>query len=141
MANISNVRLSMGRRNATMEFGRITCNVNFSSSEVAHNLQFALYAAIFEIDDQRDTYHYNQNGAFSVSIERRAQGDRDDFIRWITSEVIRPNGNSTISIDRSLDFNVGNQERGNEEYEAVVWVVPEITDGKAWSNRVTINLG
>lgn len=141
MASVSNVRLRMGRRTATLEFAEVSFNINFSSSEVAHNLAFGLYTVLFEIDDSLDVYHRNQNGAFNHSLEWKANGDRDDFVNWLDSRVIRPNGDSTRSFTIRKDFNVGNQEAGNEEYRAYVNVIPEITTGQAWSNQLSINLG
>lgn len=141
MANVSNVRLAMGRVNSTMEFAEVTFTIRFSNQEVKENLAFGLFIPLFEIDDQLDTYHWEANGAFNVSVNWRSIGNQDDFITWITSEVIHPNGNNTLVLTRRKDFNVGNQESGNEEYKALVWAVPEIVEGKAWSNTLSINLG
>lgn len=141
MAHVSNVRLSMGRVSSTLEFAEVSCTITFSGKEVADNIAFGMFIPIFERDDGLDTYHWEANGAFNVSVNRRAIGNLDDFITWVSSEVIRPNGNHTISITRRKEFDVGNRESGNEEYRALVWVVPEICEGKAWSNELHVNLG
>lgn len=141
MANVSNVRLAMGRVSSSIEFAEVTFSINFSSQEVKENLVFGLYIPLFERDDALDTYHFEPNGAFGGSVNWRSLGDLDDFITWISFESIRPNGNNTIVLTRRKEFNVGNQESGDEEYRALVWVIPEIVEGKAWSNEVSINLG
>ena len=141
MANVSNVRLAMGRVSNSIEFAQVSFSINFSGQEVKENLAYGLYIPLFEIDDDLDIYNLEPNGAFSVSINWEPVDDRDDFVAWISTEVIRPNGNSTISLTRRREFDVGNQESGDEEYKALVWVVPEIVEGKAWSNTLSINLG
>ncbi|CAN5706336.1 hypothetical protein BH20ACI4_BH20ACI4_11030 [soil metagenome] len=141
MANVSNVRLAMGRVSNRIEFAEVNFSINFSSQEIKENLVFGLYIPLFERDDELDTYHFEVNGAFGGSVNWRSLGDLDDFITWISFESIRPNGNSTIILTRRKEFDVGNQEDGNEEYRALVWVIPEIVEGKAWSNEVSINLG
>ncbi|MGI8638366.1 MAG: hypothetical protein ACR2MG_00200 [Pyrinomonadaceae bacterium] len=141
MANVSNVRLAMGRVSDRMEFAEVSFSINFSGQEVKENLVFGLYIPLFEIDDDLDIYHLEPNGAFSVGINWQPVDDRDDFVTWISAETIRPNGNSTIFLTRRKEFDVGNQESGNEEYKALVWVIPEIVEGKAWSNTLSINLG
>ncbi len=137
----SNVQLRMGRVNSTLEFAEVTFSINFSGSEVAHNLAFGLYTSLFERDDALDTYHPTQNGAFNFGISRRPHGDPDDFMTWVDSRAIRPDGQNTRFFTVRREFNVGNQEGGNEEYRALVNVIPEITSGQKWSNEVSINLG
>lgn len=141
MAKISNVDLRMGRINSSTEFSEVSFSVDFSTAEVSQNLAFGLFTALYERDDQLDSYHVQQNGAFNMSLHRRASGDLDDFVTWVDSRVVRPNGQNTRIFTVRKEFNVGNQEDGNEEYRALVTIVPEITSGRAWSNEVSINLG
>ena len=141
MANVSNVELRMGRVSSTLEFAEVRFTLNFSPQEVSQNLLFGLYIPLFEVDDALDSYHWEPNGFFRVGVNWRAFGGLDDFVTWVAQETIRPNGNSTLMLTRRAEFDVGNQEWGNEEYKAMVWVVPEIVEGKAWSNTLRINLG
>lgn len=141
MAKISNVQLRMGRVNSTLEFAEVTFSVNFSSAEVSQNLAFGLYTALYERDDSLDSYHVEQNGAFNINLHRRANGNMDDFIQWVDTRSVRPNGQGTRFFTVRKEFNVGNQESGNEEYRAFVNIIPEITSGRAWSNELSINLG
>ena len=141
MAHVSDVRLSMGRVSSRIEFAEVTARVDFASKEVAENLNFGLFIPLVEVDDAFDTYHYNANGGFNVSIDWRSVGDLDDFVTWIAARTIRPNGSSTRFVRERKEFDVGDQEGGNEEYRALVWVVPEIFEGKSWSNILRVNLG
>jgi|GEM_PF-6043881 len=50
------------------------------------------------------------------------------------------NGNNTVLLIRRKQFDVGNQEIGKEKYKELVWVIPEIVEGKALSNVFNINL-
>lgn len=141
MAHISGVRLSMGRVSNIIEFAEVTFRITFSGQEVKENLAFGLFIPLFEVDDSLDTYHWEANGGFNVNVNWRAVGDLDDFVTWIAQESIRPNGHNSLLLTRRKEFNVGNQESGNEEYKAMVWAIPEIFEGKAWSNTLSINLG
>jgi hypothetical protein len=124
-----------------MEFALVTFTVNFSRAEVRQNLIFGLYTALYERDDALDMFVTNPNGAFNFSIERKANGNMDDWVTWLDSRTIRPNGQNSRIVTIRNEFNVGNQERGNEEYRAFINVIPEIAAGKAWTNEVSINLG
>lgn len=141
MAQVLDIKLAMGRVNSKTEFAEVTFAIAFSPQEVKENLTFGLYIALFEIDDDLDTYHFEANGLSKVSVNWRAIGNLDEFIVSIASEQIRPNGSHSLSLRRRSEFDVGNQEAGNEEYKALVWVIPEIVEGKAWSNTLSINLG
>ena len=99
---------------------------------------------LFERDEKLDLYVPTPNGAFDASNTRLsilAREEEDDLISWIDSRTIRPNGQNTRLISVRKELNVGNQEDGNEEYQAFINVVPEITSGQAWTNEVIINLG
>ncbi|MEM7085607.1 MAG: hypothetical protein AAF489_05465 [Bacteroidota bacterium] len=141
MAAIRNVRLRMGRSTGSLEFAVVTFSVEFSPRELQENLLFGLYTALFERDDSLDAYHPRPNGAFNFGIEQNPKGNPDDSLGWIDARAIRPDGLSTRFFTVRRDLNVGNQEPGNEEYRAYVYVIPEITSGQSWSNEVSVNLG
>ena len=146
MAQVNNVELKMGRASTstTLEFAEVNFSINFSDQEVRQNLAFGLHVFLYEKDDNLDIYHLEPNGMFNVGTRLhpdRELDDKDDFVRRITREIIRPNGDNLVDLSRSQQFDVGNQEDGNEEYMALVWVIPEIVEGKAWSNEFSINLG
>jgi hypothetical protein len=131
----------MGRVSDQIEFAEVSFLVMFSQQEVAENLLFGLYIPLFEIDDELDTYHWEPNGAFSVSAHWRSIGDLDDFVTWVATDTVRPNGQSSRFFTYRSEFDVKDQESGEEEYKALVWVVPEIVEGKSWTNTLRVNLG
>lgn len=149
MARVRNVLLDMGRRASGLEFARITGFVDFTGREVQENLGYAVWVAIDEVDDARDIYHFYTNGQDKPetlkelkTLEQRAQDDPDDNIRqFFLAQTIRPEGRATVAIEINRDFDVGNQEDGNEEYQATIMAIPEITHGYALSNVRSINLG
>jgi hypothetical protein len=51
------------------------------------------------------------------------------------------NSKQAVPIEINRDFDVGNQEDDNEEYQATILAIPEITHGYALSNVRSINLG
>ena len=149
MARIRSVLLDMGRRASGLEFAHITGNVDFTGREVQENLNYAVWVAIDEVDDARDIYHFYTNGQEKPetlkepqTFEQKAQNDPDDNVRpFFLARNIRPDGRSTVTLDIERDFDVGNQEDGNEEYQATILAIPEITHGYALSNVRSINLG
>lgn len=140
MAHVRDSSLSMGRVSSTLEFAEVNCTVNFSTHEVDENLAFALFIPLFEIDERMDTYHWEPNG-LQANVNWRNFGNLDDFVKWISNDIVHPNGNSTRSFTRRSEFDVGDREGGEEEYKAFVWVIPEVTQGADWTNTLTVNLG
>ena len=142
MASIRNVRLDMGRRASGLEFAHITGSVDFTGREVQENQNYAVWVAIDDVDDARDIYNFYTNGQGKPEALKVAQGDTDDSIRqFFLARTIRPEGRNTVPLDVERDFDVGNQEDDNEEYQATVLAIPEITHGYALSNVRSINLG
>jgi hypothetical protein len=145
MANVSNARLKMGRVSDRMEFAEVTFSINFSAAEVAQNLSFGLYTALFERDDKLDFYIPTPNGAFDWGDARLSihsiENEDGRIPSFVDTKIIRPNGQNTRLFTVRKDFDLGVQEDGNEEYRAFINVVPEITSGQAWTNEVSINLG
>jgi hypothetical protein len=149
MAHVKNVRLRMGRRDSRIEFAEVAFDVDFSARELAERLTFGLHIHLFEVDGDRDIYVWTPNGPNSIDYQvHRSElkvipdpDDRDDDITTIVQTTIVPNGQATQHFVQRKDFDLGNQEDGNEQYEAYVLVVPEVVQGYARSNRVDINLG
>jgi len=145
MARIRSVLLDMGRRASGLEFARITGSVDFTSREVQENLNYAVWVAINELDD-KTIYHFYTNGQAKPEALKTLQGNPqgnpdDDIQQFFLAQTIRPEGRSTVPIEINRDFDVGNQEDGNEEYQATVFAIPEVTHGYGLSNVRSINLG
>lgn len=137
MANLSNVRLEVGRINGTTEFARVTGVLSWGSRERAENLSYSVRTFLRERDGSRDTWNMLPDGG----ITRHERGDEDDSVGFIDSTSMRPNGQSSRPFELRRNFNFGNQEIGSEEYYAVATVVPEIRGDLALSNEVSANLG
>lgn len=137
MANISRVRLEVGRINGSTEFARVTGIVSWTSREQQENLRYTVRANLRERDGSRDTWNMLPDGR----ITRHERGDEDDTVGFIGSLSIRPDNQSSRPFELRRNFNFGNQESGNEEYYAVATVVPEIRGDLAFSNEVRANLG
>ena len=144
MARIRNIRLAMGTSASGLESANITGSVDFTSHEVQQNLNYAVWVAINEQDD-KTIYHFYTNGQAKPEVLKTLQnplGNLDDDVRqFFLAQTIRPNGRSTVSIEINREFDVGDQEDDNEEYQATVFAIPEITHGYGLSNIVSINLG
>lgn len=148
MAHVRDSALAMGRVSSTTEFAEVNCTVDFSGHEVEQNLTFALFIPLFEIDDEMDAFHWQPNGlqANGYWLTRGVPlvddiDARDDFVRWLSNDIVRPNGNSTRKFTRRAEFDIGEAEGGEEEYKAFVWVIPEITEGAEWTNTLSVDLG
>jgi hypothetical protein len=142
MASIRSVQLDMGRRASGSEFARITGFLDFTGREVQENLNYAVWVAIDEVDDARDVYNFYTNGQGKPEVLKVARGDTDDSVRqFFLAQTIRPGGRNSVTIEVERDFDVGNQEEDNEEYQATILAIPEITHGYALSNVRSINLG
>lgn len=141
MAKVSRPRLNMGRETSMVEFAQVSFMIEYSPHEVQENISFGLFVPLFEIDDELDTYHWEANGAYNVSANWRNIGDLDDFVTWVTTQNIRPDGDNRRSYRFRKVFDVGDQEGGEEEYKAFVWAIPEVQEGKGWTNTLSVNLG
>ena len=137
MANLSNIRLEVGRVNGSTEFARVRGVVSWSGREQQENLAYVVQANLRERDDSRDTWNMLPDG----QITRHERGDEDDTVGFIGSTTLFPNNQSSRPFEIRRNFNFGDQESGNEEYYAVVTVVPEIRGDLAFSNEVSANLG
>ena len=130
MANLSGVRITnMGRNSSGLEFAIVQGRVSWSSREIQENLTYTVKAFLRERDDSRDDWSALPNGDV-VRAEKR--GNADDIVGRnrvggiIGTTFLRPSGQSSRSFSIRGDFDFGNQESGNEEYYAVVTVVPDI---------------
>lgn len=160
MAEVTSVSLDMGRIGGTnREFANVGFNVRFSQGEVRMDLDYEIHIAIFEQDEGLDDIILIPNGFRGVGVfwtelgrpprlRQIRHGDQDEFIFYRKSGVfgldnftISPSGNTSHTLSRRLEFDVGDQERGNEEYRAFVWIVPEITIGHNMSDQLSVNLG
>jgi hypothetical protein len=137
MANISSVRLKVGRVSSSVEFAELTVTVHWTSRERAENFWYYLQGFVVERDDGRDFFDMVPSGA----IHWYSIGNLDDFIGRIGGKWIRPAGaaSRTYVLKRNWDF--GNQEGGAEEYMGIATVVPEVRADIKFAPEISANLG
>lgn len=137
MANLFSIRLEVGPVNSSIEFARVTGIVSWSAREQQENLAYVVRANLRERDDSRDTWNMLPDG----QITRLERGDDDETVGFIGSTTLFPNNQSSRPFNIRRNFDFGDQEPGQEEYYAVVTVVPEIRGDLAFSPEVRVNLG
>jgi|LGOV01.1.fsa_nt_gb hypothetical protein len=136
MPSILNVRLDVGRNADKREFARVNFDVSFSSYEVTTGIPYTCDILLFEIDSGKDEYYRSLINPRSYNWRG---GNRDDFIGWISSFTINPSSDiQHFELERAWSF--PNNEVGEEEYEALVSLVPFVGTAAKWSNRININL-
>lgn len=59
------------------------------------------------------------------------------FVCWICKEAIQPMGNRTHHIERRVSFDFARMPQSNTDYRALVWALPEISEGQAFSRPVS----
>jgi hypothetical protein len=164
MAEASIAISRMGRVSASREFADVIITVRFWDGEVRLNLDYFIHLAIVEKDEDLDQFLlFKQGPLFGLNLwnlppanpddvvhRTRARGNPDEFIFFTRSDPtgspgnlwsIRPGGRREHTIERTIQFDVGDMEAGPEEYVALVWVVPEIMTGQGVSREFSINLG
>lgn len=141
MADLSNIQLQVGRVSGSTEFAIVTGTVSWSNREQEENLAYVVQASLRERDESRDTWNMLPDG----QITQVTMGGADDLVPnngdEIGSITLLPNNQSSRQFEIRRNFDFGTQEGDNEEYYAVVTVVPEIRGDLAFSNEVSANLG
>jgi hypothetical protein len=146
MAWTENVRLKAGRRGG-LEFFTVTCEVHFSPIDKRLGIDYFIRGVVFERDGDLDqaVMRYWGNG---LTIDRQSTqgGDSfDDFIAWLErdegSQWLDPESDDGKVITLTKRLDVGDQERNDEEYVALVLLRPDFGDVHVVSNTVEINLG
>ncbi|MDX2063143.1 MAG: hypothetical protein SFY70_08790 [Bacteroidia bacterium] len=59
--------------------------------------------------------------------------DASGFICWICREALQPAGTRTHHIERRVAFDFTRMPQRNADYRGMVWALPEITEGQAFS--------
>lgn len=140
--------LRVGRRSSPpfpqgTEFATVNFRVSYDQNDIDCGLPLLIQAFLYERDNRRDSFNVVPGGG----IIQNPNGNRDDFVGTIGARVLPPpNLGRTfdnIVFDNSWDF--GNQERGNEEYYAVISVTPTLprgcTTAIGYTNEVVIDVG
>lgn len=64
---------------------------------------------------------------------------QNGLVSWIARETLPPAGTRTHHIERRTTFDIQRLPNPNGDYRALVWVVPEISQGQSYSNPVFAN--
>jgi hypothetical protein len=138
MASVFNVSLGVGRASSGEEFAEVSYDIQFSGAEVSLNLEFDEIIHLFERDEAIDQYY--QPWGMNLGVQWAARGNLDDSIGTVHQGTIQPNGQALLHRTHRREWSFPRNEKGAEEYRALVLVVPEIYRGSAWSNEVKIDL-
>jgi len=156
MAQVRDIRLVIGTNPEFQQLAEVSFAVEFSQAEVTQNINFGLYVSLLQYDPRliNQYQHLSPNGAFEYGNHAMSQGrgqgptlGRDHGVLWIAREVIRPNGTKTHYFQRKCTFQrpshngMGSAFSNYGEFTAHVNVIPEITEGRGWSNVQRLGQG
>jgi hypothetical protein len=156
MARIVDATLSV-TRDRTGDHATVSGHVEFSPGEIRLGLSYGVHIFIAEVDQGLDRYTLDINGFLQplfISYDRSVgegqpdgvtrvarMGDTDEAVLNVGGAVIAPSASGTVPFSVSVPIAPGGpREDGNEEYQAVAWVVPEVCMGMRRTNQVSINL-
>lgn len=154
MAHVRDIRLMLGMTPDFQQMAEVAFAVEFSQAEVNQNINFGLYVSLLQYDP-RNGNSFNmtnyQTPFFSAHNGHQPNQttpymSRDNGIFWVAREVIRPNATKThyfqrkCTFQRQLQGNYGSSMQQGD-YTAYVMVIPEITEGRGWSNVYRLGQG
>jgi hypothetical protein len=155
MAEVLEARLSISREE---RFDRATVSgrVRFSPGEIRLGLSYEMHIFLVEVDGALDRFVLVTNGflgnfpSIGYYIGERPTyytprvekiDDEDEGLNYRAGIVLTPPASGVLGYSESLVITPSNRESGNEEYQALVWVVPEICNGFRTTRRISLNLG
>lgn len=145
MAQVSNIKLQAKKSKIQGKVDlQLTFDLLFTPSEVLHKLQFGLYVMLYEVDHAPDILIPIPNGFGTLNIPQispnnsKNENSLDDPIGWMKTEVIHPNGRRSLQMELKESVKVQSSKISTESFRACVYVVPEISAGFAWSDRVEV---
>ena len=115
------------------EEAEVEIDITFSDEEL--NLGFDVSVSLYERDD-RDYYV-----PAGKSIIRIKKDNPDELVGHVGYAYIPPNHPKKWSKTFKRVWDFGDQEDGDEEYQALVHVVPRICRDMRWTNQINANLG
>jgi hypothetical protein len=113
--------------------------VDFTQREVEENISFGMYMALLERDEEFEKYHTSPNGVFNFPCSWFNPFKPSSVAHWMEVMTIHPNGSTSLYFNFRKTLDQIEKLQSNQEYRAFIFVVPEITCGKAWTNDVCIN--
>jgi len=158
MAQIRDIRLDMGVRPDQQAVAEVRFSIEFSETELRRNMQYGMYVGLFVNDERAQHAELEQNGAYQVfrmptmppfgadgpeqfghphggQSQWRPYG-ASGLVCWIARENLHPGQLQTHHIARKSTFDLNRRPMHQNGFRAYVWVVPEITQGQAFSKPV-----
>jgi hypothetical protein len=158
MATVENVQLTIGPGIGERQRAHVSYDIEFTETEAKLNIPFDEVVVLYERDDGPDSYvevlgedmliasepaKYAYGSAKFLHLSAPADGkdtESDDYIGIVGRGVVFPQGRKTVRREYLADWFFPPNESGPEEYRALVWILPHIRRGSAWSNEVVVNL-
>jgi hypothetical protein len=170
MAQVREIHLEMGQLADQQAFAEVQFSVEFSESELKRNMQYALYVGLFFADERAANTEFENNGAYQTYLmpsmppmgsfgtqdglsngypgqPQFGQGFQGNpnastgLVSWICRETLQPAGTRTHHVDRRTTFDFTRMPSRGSNYRAMVWVVPEITEGQSYSQPQRLGAG
>jgi hypothetical protein len=148
MAQVRDIKLFNSYNQDNQIVAEVNFSVEFAQAEVNQNVNFGLYVMLLAVDENMRPYQFENNGAFEMTPDARRQSDfwtnrsrYNDKVMWIAREVINPRGCKTQYFTRRTIFQRNSAFNQYPGFCANVCVIPEITEGRGWSNVCQFNPG
>lgn len=141
MAQVRDVKLWMGRFNDQQNFADVNFGLEFSPAEIRSGLNYHLFVALLSGNDRYDAFRFDNPSGFPTGFENlnfnaAAQPQHNDFLRWVTREMIHPRGVSSMYLNRKCTFGFNSRNFDRNNFRAFVWLVPEVCESRGKSNVV-----
>ena len=141
MATVKDQLLVVDQETGEKKFTELSFKVDFSDREVDENINFGLYLALMERDEEFEKYHSNPNGVFYFNFPWFNSSQCGSEVYWIETRTVQPNGSKTRYFQIKKPIMEHLKPKVQNRYRAFIFVVPEITCGQAFAEDVCVNYG
>jgi len=142
MPIIKNPKLIVGRSSSlNKEFVQVNFDIHFNTSEVNYSNGFYLRGYLYEINQGSDAIFQSFLG--SLSNKPLGSAQEDQFVGYIFNEAYHPKG-IIDSIVRSREWDFGSFAPGEEQFRAVISIVPRVQNALPFfihTPEVSIDIG
>ncbi len=139
MATVKDQLLIVDQESSGKRYTELSFSVDFSNREVNENINFGLYLALMERDEEFEKYHSNPNGVFYFNFPWFNTSQCGSDVYWIETRNFQPNGSKTkyFQIKKSITEHLDHSS--DSKYRAFIFVVPDITCGQAFAEDICVN--
>ena len=144
MAHVSNIQLTVSviGGGSTANKAEVKCTIYFTNYEVVADQNYLVNAILWEQDEARDSFVMKPDGYVA---HHQSVGNRDDAVGLIGASTIQPNGNYTVDVILSREWNFPDLDDmlpSMERFFATVSVIPQLSRGDLeFSPIVDIDVG